>query len=190
MPGPVLSENGENVLSSIRRLVSREPGEEPSAAREPVDEARERLLLTPAQRVDSPAAAQTGTPTDADPPYVLSRRVDTEPTSSHTAQAGDGDTDALDWQDRDEAPETGRAVGHGDPPSERSAPALRTRGGEGRALDLVGDTARPDDAALRDLVAEIVREELAGEMGDRITRNVRKLVRREIHRVLSGRKLD
>jgi len=39
-------------------------------------------------------------------------------------------------------------------------------------------------------VAEIVREELTGEFGDRITRNVRKLVRREINRVLSGRNDD
>ena len=43
-----------------------------------------------------------------------------------------------------------------------------------------------DDRALRDLVTEIVREELAGELGERITRNVRKLVRREIARAVSG----
>ncbi len=43
-----------------------------------------------------------------------------------------------------------------------------------------------DEEALRDLVAEIVREELQGALGERITRNVRKLVRREIYRVLSS----
>jgi len=43
-----------------------------------------------------------------------------------------------------------------------------------------------DEAALRRLVAEIVHEELGGEMGERITRNVRKLVRREINRVLTS----
>ena len=43
-----------------------------------------------------------------------------------------------------------------------------------------------DDAALRTLVAEIVREELQGALGERITRNVRKLVRREIYRILSS----
>lgn len=36
------------------------------------------------------------------------------------------------------------------------------------------------DAALRALVAEIVREELAGELGQRITRNLRQLVLREL----------
>ena len=47
-----------------------------------------------------------------------------------------------------------------------------------------------DEDMLRDLVAEIVREELQGTLGERITRNVRKLVRREIHRVLSSQDFD
>lgn len=41
-----------------------------------------------------------------------------------------------------------------------------------------------DEAALREIVAQMVRAELQGELGEKITRNVRKLVRREIHRVL------
>lgn len=47
-----------------------------------------------------------------------------------------------------------------------------------------------DEAALRELVAAIVREELQGALGERITRNVRKLVRREIHRVLASEEFD
>ena len=47
-----------------------------------------------------------------------------------------------------------------------------------------------DEDALRDMVTEIVREELSGELGERITRNVRKLVRREIHRALMTREFD
>lgn len=46
-----------------------------------------------------------------------------------------------------------------------------------------------DEDALRDLVASIVREELQGPLGERITRNVRKLVRREIHRALAAHDL-
>lgn len=49
---------------------------------------------------------------------------------------------------------------------------------------------RIDEVALRAAVVRILREELAGEMGERITRNVRKLVRREINRVLVSRDLD
>lgn len=47
-----------------------------------------------------------------------------------------------------------------------------------------------DEDALRDLVSEIVRQELQGTLGERITRNVRKLVRREIHRALMGQELE
>ena len=46
-----------------------------------------------------------------------------------------------------------------------------------------GQLVDPD--ALRVLVGEMIREELQGEMGERITRNVRKLVRREINRVIT-----
>jgi hypothetical protein len=47
-----------------------------------------------------------------------------------------------------------------------------------------------DEETLRDLVSQMVREELQGELGDRITRNVRKLVRREIQRALASREFE
>ncbi|AAV94534.1 hypothetical protein KQ247_14990 [Ruegeria pomeroyi] len=52
------------------------------------------------------------------------------------------------------------------------------------------DEAFLDEESLRELVADIVREELQGALGERITRNVRKLVRREIHRALTAQELD
>jgi len=47
-----------------------------------------------------------------------------------------------------------------------------------------------DEETLRDMVSEIVRQELQGALGERITRNVRKLVRREIHRALTSQEFD
>lgn len=47
-----------------------------------------------------------------------------------------------------------------------------------------------DEDALRELVSQVVREELSGPLGERITRNVRKLVRREIYRILSSQEFD
>ena len=47
-----------------------------------------------------------------------------------------------------------------------------------------------DQDALRALVVKTVHEELTGELGERITRNVRKLVRREINRVITSRDLE
>lgn len=51
-------------------------------------------------------------------------------------------------------------------------------------LDALSE-ATGGENALRDLIAEVVRRELSGELGERITRNVRKLVRREM-RILSA----
>jgi len=47
-----------------------------------------------------------------------------------------------------------------------------------------------DEEALRDIIAEVVREELQGDMGVRITRNVRKLVRREIRLALAAQDIE
>lgn len=47
-----------------------------------------------------------------------------------------------------------------------------------------------DEDTLRDMVSEIVRQELQGALGERITRNVRKLVRREIQRALTSQEFD
>jgi hypothetical protein len=47
-----------------------------------------------------------------------------------------------------------------------------------------------DEEVLRDLISEVVRQELQGALGQRITRNVRKLVRREIRLALAAEDLD
>ena len=80
---------------------------------------------------------------------------------------------------------------------EAPAPPLsEAREGAGSAdrddndLFLRDDEAVLDEDSLRELVAEIVRQELQGALGERITRNVRKLVRREIHRALTSHELE
>ncbi len=55
---------------------------------------------------------------------------------------------------------------------------------------LAGEEAVLDEEALREMVAELVREELQGVLGERITRNVRRLIRREIERALALRDLS
>lgn len=47
-----------------------------------------------------------------------------------------------------------------------------------------------DEEKLREIVRDIIREELAGTLGERITRNVRKLVRVEINRALAAREFE
>ncbi len=60
--------------------------------------------------------------------------------------------------------------------------------GAGRDAD--DDAMRFDEDVLRELVRDILREELAGKMGERITRNIRKLVRAEIARALATQDFD
>ncbi len=61
--------------------------------------------------------------------------------------------------------------------------------GEEVFSEAMDDAAEIDEAMLREMVADIVRQELQGALGERITRNVRKLVRREIHRALAAHDL-
>ena len=62
--------------------------------------------------------------------------------------------------------------------SRRSVPAA--------AMAEADDEITFDEEVLRDLVRDLIREELQGALGERITRNVRKLVRAEIARAISA----
>ena len=58
------------------------------------------------------------------------------------------------------------------------------------AESISGDELAIDEQVLRDLVRDLIREELQGALGERITRNVRKLVRAEIARALAAQELE
>ena len=69
--------------------------------------------------------------------------------------------------------------------------APESPGAETGLADLSPSGPSPvDDEALREMIAQVVREELAGELGERITRNVRKLVRREIRQIMASGDYD
>ncbi len=57
-------------------------------------------------------------------------------------------------------------------------------------MGALGSEMTFDEVVLRDLVRDLIREELQGGLGERITRNVRKLVRAEIARALATREFD
>ncbi|MFW5641573.1 MAG: hypothetical protein ACOCY0_02290 [Roseicyclus sp.] len=75
-----------------------------------------------------------------------------------------------------------------DTPPETDAPVAPPETAQGEDPDL--EATLLDEETLRRIVAEVVREELQGALGERITRNVRKLVRREIRLVLAADELD
>ena len=66
------------------------------------------------------------------------------------------------------------------PPDKRPADVLA----DGLSSTPAGTAPILDEESLRDVINAIVREELQGELGDRIGRNLRKLIRREIHQIL------
>lgn len=100
-----------------------------------------------------------------------------EVTELHPDPAQDDATPQQKWQ---QDAESGQNDAHG----EQNGTAGRARS------DWFDEDAVLDEEALRDMVSEIVRQELQGALGERITRNVRKLVRREINRALLGQGID
>lgn len=100
--------------------------------------------------------------------------------------------DYAEDDDFEAAEEHHLAVGFVAPQPVVAAPGPPSKAGEPTAFVTLSDLsgAGADDEPLRDLIAEIVRQELAGELGERITRNVRKLVRREIRQLLATRTFD
>ncbi|MEJ6394200.1 hypothetical protein V8J82_13090 [Gymnodinialimonas sp. 2305UL16-5] len=53
-----------------------------------------------------------------------------------------------------------------------------------------GEAGILDEETLREIIVDVVREELQGVLGQRITRNVRKMVRREIRLALAAQSLE
>ena len=116
--------------------------------------------------------------------------------------AGDA-TEALEWEDASDlaGPDGGHAHDlHDADEAETARWSVEELDTEDAAPDEAEDepggtlfddeTGIIDEALLREMLTEVVREELQGALGERITRNVRKLVRREIHRALAARDFD
>ena len=122
------SQNVEDVLASIRKLVSEEAKDKSARLEDPVVQApaASPLLLTPELKVE-----------EKPEPLELSKTHEVAPESDKS------------------------------PDSASAAPFQ-------------------DEVALRSLIREVLREELQGELGTRITRNVRALIRKEIENTSSS----
>lgn len=128
------------------------------------------------------AAEDDEGPASPIPSFLRSRGVSSLNEPLRTA-APETAEDALSWEDHETpsmpAGALGAAAGEieGDLWAEPGEP------------EESGQPAMIDEETLRDMVSEIVRQELQGALGERITRNVRKLVRREIQRALTAHDL-
>lgn len=137
---------------------------------------------------------------------VGKRRDNFEPDDPGAGAYAGTQAPAMEWEDAETDEDVLEARVEDTPPFdsihddvEEDAPAYAAYV-EAEADDRAGDATIAqvfssdedvlDEEALRELVSDIVREELQGALGERITRNVRKLVRREIHRALAAQDLE
>jgi len=113
------------------------------------------------------SAAPPGQPESIAEVLASIRALVSAETEARLTGKADGDTVLMLTEDM-RIP-GGLAAGLGPRPADPDAPIL-------------------DEQSLRGLINTIVREELEGELGDRINRNLRKLIRREIAQVLEEQK--
>lgn len=240
MSGPLSSNEVEDVVSSVRRLVSTDARPRPLSR----DLGQDRLVLTPALRVvgEPPAGPLILTHPTIDPVPEAPMVVDVAPDAD--AAVAEPVPFEADWEDEiwlePEPPLAEIALGaeeaelvsaaedapaawdDGPWPDEAEVAAVVPLASPARpATDPANDTAPPvqvaeteaveealaqpgpslfdkdgnpltvlDEDALHEIVRQLIREELQGALGERITRNVRKLVRAEINRALTARTLD
>ncbi|WP_106744957.1 hypothetical protein [Yoonia maritima] len=192
------------LLRSVRNLISVRTGETPAPA-------PERLILTPALRVDvdqpsaEPEMVEEPAFRHADEvnkilvlePAKRTDRAGLEATIAELEAAVTSQSEDFEADEGENFDDTAWAASAFQSRILDSSeilngpPIIREIAeDERKTADLEVPNAGIDEDALRALVVEIVHQELSGELGERITRNVRKLVRREINRVLVSKGLD
>jgi hypothetical protein len=145
----------------------------PRAAADRVAEPEPQIAAEPAAVVPSPAEAEVDTAPWAQEVGEEASDDLAEPELAHALDVPDGD-----WADQAAAEVI---AGLEDDASAKVTEAVMS--------DLSGEITY-DEELLRDLVRDLIREELSGALGEKITRNVRKLVRAEIAQALATRDLD
>ena len=209
----------EDVLSSIRRLVSDNewsaqpaprPVDEDVAEPDQTDHQPEKFVLTPALRVVEPAPAPVNeAPKEASSMTELEQMIAELEQAVTKSEHQDWETEGDNVEDLIDTPEPFPSLSsatiddadvltadlQGEPAAQDDDLVVASDDPDLSDLDEQIDEyldggALIDEDKLRQMVTEIVRSELQGALGERITRNVRKLVRREIYRVLSSQEFE
>lgn len=111
-----------------------------------------------------------------------------EPTDDDSFTARDKFEDAAPAGLPEEAPLAEEALPEEEGLSGAAAPVEAPETAEPAEEELVEEEpdSEADLIAMRAMIAEIVREELDGELGDRISRNIKRLVRREVMHIMDS----
>lgn len=235
MSEPMSSVEIEDVLSSIRRLVSedlrpatpRTPATAENHAPAPAaEQVASKLILTPALRVVPPETKAEAAPAPATPDEDWDEAeqaafvaVDDDTLADPADESGAGaeiltlslpgeaaaapdatwveveTPEAAEWTDPPVAAAEAEPVDSAAPdPAWADAAEAEVRrqlaGDLDDADEMPGAAMTMEEEILRELVRDIIREELQGALGERITRNVRKLVRAEIARAAALRDFE
>lgn len=153
----------------------------------------EEDVSDPIDAVSDDAATPLGAQAAEFEAAVADRDDQWEPDGLSEDDYAGGAVTALDWQDADELSADPDLEPADEQVSDAYAQAwdsYEPKEDDPADTAFSFDDAVIDEDTLRDMVAEIVRQELQGTLGERITRNVRKLVRREIHRALTSQDFD
>jgi hypothetical protein len=159
------------LVSSVRDLVQQKPAATPAPTPDDL------LVLTPEMRIDAPARA-------ANDLMVLGAAEAAEPlpvTASAAQIEAAVIADPDDWEI-----DGGEAFAK----DAWAASAFTRHPDNRRNVSPDGPAVALDDAALRALIVQVLREELTGQTGEKISGNLRKLVRREIARVMAPQIAD
>lgn len=157
--------------SGVDAAVGGDHDPDPAQNRDQVQDAPETLVAEP-DHEDAIA-----------PMFTASRRVDLDQPNADARSDGPQDMAQTMFSDLREQVDAEVHKAFGEAMQRASFPALQ-------GDDPAEDSVLLDETMLRELVSDIVRQELQGALGERITRNVRKLVRREIHRALAAHDLN
>jgi len=136
-------------------------------------------LETAGRNTDETSADRNGTPV----PDLNEDDIEAVPHSGPSVET-------IQWEDHQQDDAAADSFVSAREPAEDEAGAMARGAAEEVAMEAFSSAEDfLDEDALRALVSDIVREELQGPLGERITRNVRKLVRREIQRALASQEL-
>lgn len=167
---------------------------------EPPVQRTPKLVLGPALRVDDPEPPEMPEPgpqPEAQPsaPAALlfpsfAARHTLRPVASETAVSMPGPVPEPEPLPEPEQPDVDETLARLESLLTRAVPeAAPSRPQHDAASDpLIASDTVIDEAMLHSLVADIVRQELQGELGEKITRAIRKLVRAEVARELQSLK--
>lgn len=165
---------------------------EPAPAPEPQLSEPEPLLSELVPVLEEAEAIAEAAAAPATPPEPAAAAADALEDTSPWAEVGD------DWLESDPTPSVPEEPAATESLVDRASADMQVNrpdvlklsaedmltDGEGNPLTVL------DEAALQQIIRQLIREELKGVLGERITQSVRKLVRAEINRALAAHALD